>query len=43
MLPYKGGRERTVAELEQLAADAGLRVSAVHPATRYRSVIERRA
>jgi hypothetical protein len=43
MLAYTGGRERTLDEFEQLAAAAGLRVSAVHPATRYRSVIELRS
>ena len=43
MLAYTGGRERTLADLEQLAAHTGLRVSAIHRATRYRSVIELRA
>jgi 2,7-dihydroxy-5-methyl-1-naphthoate 7-O-methyltransferase len=43
MLAYTGGRKRTLGGFEQLAADAGLRVSAVHRATRYRSVIELRA
>jgi hypothetical protein len=43
MLAYTGGRERTLGELEQLAADAGLRVGAVHRVTRYRSVVELRA
>ncbi|MGI8550969.1 MAG: methyltransferase [Dehalococcoidia bacterium] len=32
MLAYFGGRERGVAELTALAADAGLRLAAVHPA-----------
>jgi hypothetical protein len=43
MLAYSGGRARTLAELERLAADAGLRVAAVHRATRYRTVVELRA
>ena len=43
MLAYTGGRERTLGDLEQLAADGGLRVSAVHRVTRYRSVIDLRA
>jgi hypothetical protein len=43
MLTYTGGRERTLGELEQLAAAAGLRVSATHRATGYRSVIDLRA
>lgn len=43
MLAYTGGRERTLSELEQLGADAGLRVSEAAPATRYRSVIDLRA
>jgi hypothetical protein len=42
MLAYNGGRERTLADFEQLAAAAGLRVSAVHRATRYRSVVDLR-
>jgi hypothetical protein len=42
MLAYTGGRERTLGDLEQLAADAGLNFSAVHPITRYRSLIELR-
>jgi O-methyltransferase domain len=32
MLAYFGGRERGVAEIGELAADAGLRLRAVHPA-----------
>ena len=32
VLPYFGGRERGVPELTALAADAGLRIAAVHPA-----------
>jgi hypothetical protein len=43
MLAYVGGRERTLGQFEQLAADAGMRVSAVHRAARYRAVIELRA
>jgi hypothetical protein len=43
MLAYTGGRERTLVDLERLASDAGLRISAVHRATRYRSVIDLRA
>jgi hypothetical protein len=43
MLAYTGGRERTFGDLEQLAADAGLGVSAVHRATRYLSLVELRA
>jgi len=43
MLAYTGGRERTLGELERLAADAGLRVGAIHRATRYRSVVDLRA
>ncbi len=43
MLAYTGGRERTLAELEQLAFTAGLRVAAVHRATRYRAVVDLRA
>ena len=31
MLAYFGGRERGVAEIGELAADAGLRPRAVHP------------
>lgn len=43
MLAYTGGRERTLGDFEHLAAEAGLRLAAVHPVTRYRSVIELRA
>jgi hypothetical protein len=43
MLLYTGGRERTIGDFEQLAAGAGLRVSAVDRVTRYRTVIELRA
>jgi 2,7-dihydroxy-5-methyl-1-naphthoate 7-O-methyltransferase len=43
MLALTGGGERTLRDFEQLAADAGLRVSAAHRATRYRSVIDLRA
>ena len=43
MLAYTGGRERTLGDLEQLASDAGLRVGAIHRATRYRSVVDLRA
>ena len=32
VLAYFGGRERSLAELTALAAAAGLRVAAVHPA-----------
>lgn len=32
MLAYFGGRERGVAEIATLAGDAGLSVTAVHPA-----------
>jgi hypothetical protein len=32
VLAYFGGRERTVAHLATVAAAAGLRVAAVHPA-----------
>jgi hypothetical protein len=32
VLAYFGGRERTVAQLATVAAAAGLRVAAVHPA-----------
>ena len=42
MLAYVGGRERTLGELEQLAARAGLPRCAVHHITRYRSVLELR-
>ncbi len=42
MLAYTGGRERTLAGLEQLAAHAGLRVSAIHRITRHRSLVELR-
>lgn len=40
MLALNGGRERTLEALEQLAAHAGLHLIAVHPATRYRSMLE---
>jgi 2,7-dihydroxy-5-methyl-1-naphthoate 7-O-methyltransferase len=43
MLAYTGGRERTLDAFVELAAAAGLRISDVHRATRYRSVIELRA
>ncbi len=43
MLAYTGGRERTLAELERLAAGGGLRVMAVHRATHYRAVVDLRA
>jgi 2,7-dihydroxy-5-methyl-1-naphthoate 7-O-methyltransferase len=43
MLAYTGGRERTLDAFEELAAAASLRVSDVHRATHYRSVIELRA
>lgn len=43
MLAFSGGRERTLGDLERLAADAGLPISSVHRATRYRSVIEFKA
>jgi hypothetical protein len=42
MLAYTGGRERTLAELEQLAFAAGLQVAAVHRATRHRTVVDLR-
>ena len=32
MLVYFGGKERTVAQIATLAADAGLQLVAVHPA-----------
>jgi 2,7-dihydroxy-5-methyl-1-naphthoate 7-O-methyltransferase len=40
MLVYVGGRERSLGELEQLAARAGLDLGSVHPVSRYRAVIE---
>ena len=43
MLAYTGGRERTLGDFEQLAAGTGMRVSAVHRAAEYRTVIELRA
>ena len=43
MLAYTGGRERRLGDFEQLAANAGLRVSVAQRATRYRSVILLRA
>lgn len=43
MLAYTGGRERTLDDFEELAACAGLHVSAVHRATPYRSVIDLRS
>lgn len=42
MLAYTGGRERTLVELEQLALAAGLRVAAVHHATRHRAIVDLR-
>ncbi|HEX4108390.1 MAG TPA: hypothetical protein VHX88_09670 [Solirubrobacteraceae bacterium] len=43
MLAYTGGRERSLAELGRLAADAGLRAGASQRVTQYRSVTELRA
>ncbi len=43
MLAYTGGRERTLVELQHLALGAGLRVAAVHRATRYRAIVDLRA
>jgi hypothetical protein len=43
MLAFTGGRERTLSDLEQLAADSGPRIRAVHRPTRYRGVIALRA
>lgn len=43
MLAFTGGRERTLGDVEQLAARAGLRVAAVHRTTHLRSTIELRA
>jgi 2,7-dihydroxy-5-methyl-1-naphthoate 7-O-methyltransferase len=43
MLAYTGGRERTLADLERLAAHAGLHVSAIDRVTRYRSLVELRS
>ncbi|HTZ64431.1 MAG TPA: methyltransferase [Solirubrobacteraceae bacterium] len=40
MLAYTGGRERTLPDLERLAARIGLRVGAIHRPARYRSLIE---
>jgi 2,7-dihydroxy-5-methyl-1-naphthoate 7-O-methyltransferase len=40
MLAYTGGRERTLGDLAELAANAGLRIGAVQRATRYRSLVE---
>jgi hypothetical protein len=42
MLAFTGGRERTLGELERLAAGAGLQVGGVHRVARYRSLIELR-
>jgi len=42
MLAYTGGRERTLGDLELLAANAGLDVSAAFRATRYRSLVDLR-
>lgn len=42
MLAFTGGRERTLPELERLAATAGLRVTAVRQATRLRTLVELR-
>lgn len=42
MLTYTGGRERTLAEIETLAARVGLRVHEARRVTAYRTVIELR-
>lgn len=43
MLAYTGGRERTLGDLVHLASGAGLSVSAMHRASRYRSILDLRA
>jgi hypothetical protein len=40
MLVLTGGRERTIDDYSALAADAGLRVTAVHEATERQVIIE---
>jgi SAM-dependent methyltransferase len=40
MLAFNGGRERTLADFEPLAAAAGLRLGETHRVTRYRTVLE---